>query len=68
MESTRMVGVGAGDIQHAVAAEVERILKQTKGDVLAQNKLLTGMLLERGLITDGRTCRWQERFGNSGAS
>jgi hypothetical protein len=52
MEISPMIGVGAGDFQHAVAAEVERILKETKGDVLAQHKLLTGMLHERGLITD----------------
>jgi hypothetical protein len=46
-----MIGVGAGDFQHAVAAEVERILKETKGDVLAQHKLLDGMLRDRGLIS-----------------
>jgi hypothetical protein len=52
MEITPMIGVGAGDFQLAVAAEVKRILKETKGDVLAQHELLTGMLHERGLITD----------------
>jgi hypothetical protein len=47
-----VIGVGAGDFQHAVAAEVERILNETKGDVLAQHELLNRMLRERGLITD----------------
>jgi hypothetical protein len=39
-------------VQHAVRAEVGRIIKETKGDELAQSKLLTGMLHERGLIGD----------------
>jgi hypothetical protein len=47
-----LIGVGAGDFQHAVAAESQRILRETKGDLLAQHKLLDGMLRERGLITD----------------
>jgi hypothetical protein len=52
MDLTPAIGVGASDLQHAVTAEVERILKQTKGDALAQSKLLIGMLRERSLITD----------------
>jgi hypothetical protein len=51
-ELAPMIGVGAGDFQHAVAAEVERILNETKGDVLAQHKILDRMLHERGLISD----------------
>jgi hypothetical protein len=47
-----MIGVGASDVQHAVRAEIARILKETRGDELAQSKLLTGMLRERRLIED----------------
>jgi hypothetical protein len=52
MEFTPMIGVGAGDLQHAIRAEIDRIVKETKGDELAQSKLLLGMLRKRDLITD----------------
>jgi hypothetical protein len=51
-ELTPMIGVGASDIQHAIRAEIARIIKQTKGDELAQSRLLIGMLRDRSLITD----------------
>jgi len=52
MELVPMIGVGVSDLQHAALAEVERIIKETKGDALAQMKLLLGMLRERNLIND----------------
>jgi hypothetical protein len=52
LELTPMIGVGAGDDKHAVRAEVARIIKQTKGDELAQSKLLIEMLRKRGLLAD----------------
>jgi hypothetical protein len=52
LEFKPAVGVGVSDIQHAVRAEVERILKETKGDELAQTKLIHGMLRTRGLLTE----------------
>lgn len=52
MELTPLIGVGASDLQHAIRAEIARIVKQTKGDALAQSKLLIGMPRERSLITD----------------
>ena len=51
MELAPAIGVGAGDLQHVVRAEVRRILKATKGNEIAQIKLLLGMLQERGLVT-----------------
>ena len=50
LELTPMIGVGAGDVQHAVRAEVARVLKETKGNELAQSKLVIEMLRERGLL------------------
>jgi hypothetical protein len=47
-----MVGLGVSDLQHAARAEVQRIIKETRGDELAQSKLLLGKLRERDLITD----------------
>ena len=52
MELNPMIGVGVSDLQHAALAEVERIIKETKGDALAQMKLLLGMLRERNLINE----------------
>jgi hypothetical protein len=52
MELVPTIGVGVSDLQHAVRAEVERIIKETKGDALAQSKLLIRMLRERNLIND----------------
>lgn len=51
MELSPAIGVGASDLQHAVRAEVQRILEATKGNETAQSRLLLGMLRERGLIT-----------------
>jgi hypothetical protein len=51
MELSPAIGVGASDLQHAVRAEVQRILEQTKGNEAAQSRLLLRMLRERGLIT-----------------
>jgi plasmid stability protein len=47
-----VIGVGAGDLQHAVRAEVRRILKETEGDPLAQIKLLINRMHDLRLITD----------------
>ena len=47
MELVPMIGVGVSDLQHAARAEVERIIKETKGDALAQIKVLIGKLHER---------------------
>lgn len=52
MELTPMIGVGVSDLQHAARAEADRIIKETKGDELAQSKLLIGRLRELNLITD----------------
>ena len=52
MELVPMIGVGVSDLQHAARAEVERIIKETKGDALAQTKILIGKLRERDLIND----------------
>jgi hypothetical protein len=50
--ASAMVGVGAGDLQHAVRAEVRRIIKETNGDALAQSKLLNERLRELRLINE----------------
>jgi len=52
LELAPTIGVGVSDLQQAVRAEVDRISKETKGDELAQCKLLFGMLRERDLLTD----------------
>jgi len=52
MEVVPMIGVGVSDLQHAVRAEVERIIQESKGDALAQIKILIGKLRERDLIND----------------
>jgi hypothetical protein len=52
MELVPSIGVGVSDLQNAVRAEVDRIIKETKGDPLAQMKLLIGMLSERNLINE----------------
>jgi hypothetical protein len=52
MELTPMIGVGVSDLQHAARAELDRIVKETKGDELAQIKLLIGRLRELELVTD----------------
>ena len=52
MELTPMIGVGVGDLQHAARAEIARIIKQTKGDELAQTKLLNGRLRELSLVSE----------------
>jgi hypothetical protein len=52
MEMNSLMGIGAGDLQHAMRAEVDRILKETKGDALAQTKLLHHRLRELELIED----------------
>ena len=46
------IGIGAGDLQHAMRAEVERIISETKGDPLAQTKLLHRRMRELDLIED----------------
>ena len=46
------IGVGVSDLQHAARAEIGRIIKETKGDPLAQSKLLLGRLRELGLLKD----------------
>ncbi len=53
MEITPAIGVGAGDLEAAVRAEVERIVKETKGNALEQTKLLHHRLQELDLIRDG---------------
>ncbi|TDD71366.1 hypothetical protein E1262_07135 [Jiangella aurantiaca] len=52
MELQPSIGVGAGDLQHAVRAETARILRETKGDALAQSKLLLGRIRDLDLITE----------------
>jgi len=52
LELAPAIGVGGSDLHQAVRAEVDRISKETKGDELAQCKLLFGMLRERDLLTD----------------
>jgi len=52
MELAPMIGVGVSDLQHAARAETDRIIKETKGDELAQARLLIGRLRELSLITD----------------
>jgi hypothetical protein len=52
MELDSVVGVGVSDLQHAARAEIDRILKETKGDELAQSKLLIARMRELNLITD----------------
>jgi hypothetical protein len=52
LELVPAIGVGAGDVQHAVRAEVRRIMRETKGDELAQSKLLTEWLRKFELISD----------------
>jgi hypothetical protein len=47
-----MIGVGVSDLQHAARAEIDRIIKETKGDELAQINLLIGRLRELDLVTD----------------
>ena len=46
-------GVGVSDLQHAMRAEVDRIAKETRGDALAQTRLLHRRLHELGLLQDG---------------
>jgi Glycine zipper len=52
VETSQSVGVGVGDLMHAVRAEVDRIFKETKGDNLATMKVLTTRLRELDLVTD----------------
>jgi hypothetical protein len=52
VELATMIGVGVGDLQHAARAEVQRIVRETKGDELAQIKLLLRKLRQQDLITD----------------
>lgn len=59
MELERSIGVGAGDLQHAVRAEVVRILRDTKGDPLAQSKLLLGRIRALDLITEAEAASLQ---------
>ena len=49
---TPSIGVGVSDLQHAARAEIGRIIKETKGNELAQTKLLYGRLRELGLLTE----------------
>jgi hypothetical protein len=51
MEISGIVGIGAGDLQQATRAEARRILKDTKGDELAQLRQLLDRLREQGLVT-----------------
>lgn len=50
MELLPAVGVGVSDLHQAARAEVQRIVSETGGDVLAQSKLLIANLRERELI------------------
>ena len=52
MELTPAIGVGIDDLQHAARAAVDSIIARTKGDPLAQSKLLISMLRDRELIAD----------------
>ena len=51
MELTPTIGVGVSDLQHAARAEIDRIIKKTNGNELAQIKLLIERLRELNLIT-----------------
>lgn len=53
MQLSPPVGVGVGDLQHALRAEIGRILKETKGDALAQTRLLHQRLRGLDLLKDG---------------
>ena len=53
LEIGPLTGLGVGDLQHAMRAEIRRILKETKGDELAQTKLLHRRLRELDLVEDG---------------
>ncbi len=44
---------GVGDLHHAMRAEVESILKEAKGDAVAETKLLYRRLQELGLLEGG---------------
>ncbi len=52
LPATAGFGVGVGDLQHAMRAEIERILTETKGDPLAETRVLHHRLRELGLVTD----------------
>jgi hypothetical protein len=53
MDINPAIGVGVGDLQHAMRAEVERILKEPNGgDPVAQTKLLYRRLQELDLLHD----------------
>lgn len=52
VEFTPAIGIGAGDLQHAIRAEIDRIVKETQGNTLAQSKLLIGMLRDKDLINE----------------
>jgi hypothetical protein len=52
MELTPMIGVGVSDLQHAARTEVKRIIEETKGDALAQTKLLVKRLRELDFLTN----------------
>jgi hypothetical protein len=51
MEIIPAFGVGVGDVQHALRAELARLLNETRGGTLAQSKVLVRMLQDRQLIT-----------------
>jgi hypothetical protein len=53
LEIGPLTGLGVGDLQHAMLAEIKRILRETKGDELAQTKVLHGRLRELGLVEEG---------------
>ena len=46
------VGVGIGDMMEAMREEIERIIKETKGNPLAETKLLYRRLHEMGLLEE----------------
>jgi hypothetical protein len=52
LELAPLIGVGVSDLQHAARAEINRIIKETKGNELAQSKLLIGRLRSLGLLKD----------------
>ena len=52
MEISPLLGVGVGDLHNAMRAEIDRIIGETKGDALAQTKLLQTRLRELELVND----------------
>lgn len=60
-----VIGVGVGDFQAAITSEIARINKETKGDALAQMKLLHRMLRDRNLLTEAEV-RVMDKLATTG--